>query len=78
MSIPLPRILHLARDAADLPDLIAAELRGRRGHLPGDRPDEAGEFAGDRGGDLRLGLAAGREAPETPGQAEPSGGFAFS
>ena len=69
-SLTTSRVLHLARDAADLTDLIAASLRGRRGHLPGDRPDEAGEFTGDGGGDLRLRLAACHEFAEAGRQAE--------
>ena len=69
-SLTTSRILHLARDAADLTDLIAASLRGRRWHLPGDRPDEAGEFTGDGGGDLRFRLAACHQFPEAGRQTE--------
>jgi len=49
MSIVFPRVLHLGRGAAGLTDLIAALLRGGRGDLPCDRPDETGELARNRG-----------------------------
>jgi len=59
-----------ARDAAGLTDLITASLRGRRGYLPCDRPDESREFPRDRGRHLRLGLAARYEFPKARRQAE--------
>ena len=41
------RVLHLARDAADLTDLIASPLRRWRRPLPCDRPDEPGQLPRD-------------------------------